>query len=184
MNLIAFHSFLLQFCSRKSWSWTEVVDTVVISIMAINFTLNSCSKKLRRLNSHDNSKAVKIGSLEDKAIKLGLARALQRKKKLLAALKSFQVWKTVNWKTIKKNLVSIVCNLKPWISLSSFSVLCFHSPVGIDSGTWMSQRIFLSRRYAFIAATSSDEKIRKHRKLFVKRQSIFYCFEGFSEEKK
>jgi len=38
-------------------------------------TLNSCSRKLKRLNSHDSSKAVKIGSLEDKAIKLGLARA-------------------------------------------------------------------------------------------------------------
>lgn len=56
---------------------TEVADKVVIS-SAVNFlTLNSCSKKLRRLNSHDNSKAVKIGSLEDKAIKLGLARALE-----------------------------------------------------------------------------------------------------------
>jgi hypothetical protein len=55
----------------------EVWDKVVISITAIKFTLNSCSKKLRRLNSHDNSKAVKIGSLEDKAIKLGLARALE-----------------------------------------------------------------------------------------------------------
>lgn len=39
-------------------------------------TLNSCSRKLKRLNSHDNSKAVRIGSLEDKAIKLGLASAL------------------------------------------------------------------------------------------------------------
>lgn len=38
-------------------------------------TLNSCSRKLKRLNSQDNSKAVKMGSFDDKAIKLGLAKA-------------------------------------------------------------------------------------------------------------
>ena len=39
------------------------------------FTLNSCSRKLNRLNSQLNSKAVNIGSFDDKAIKLGLANA-------------------------------------------------------------------------------------------------------------
>lgn len=39
------------------------------------FTLNSCSKKLKRRNSQDNSKAVNIGSFDDSAIKLGLANA-------------------------------------------------------------------------------------------------------------
>lgn len=38
-------------------------------------TLNSCSKKLRRRNSQDSSKAVSIGSFEESAIKLGLAKA-------------------------------------------------------------------------------------------------------------
>lgn len=37
--------------------------------------LNSCSRKLSRRNSHDNSKAVSIGSLDDSAIRLGLAKA-------------------------------------------------------------------------------------------------------------
>lgn len=40
------------------------------------FTLNSCSNKLRRRNSHDNSKAVKIGSFEDNAINDGDDSAL------------------------------------------------------------------------------------------------------------
>lgn len=40
-----------------------------------NLTLNSCSRKLRRRNSHDNSKAVNIGSFDDNDIKLGLAKA-------------------------------------------------------------------------------------------------------------
>jgi hypothetical protein len=85
MNLIAFHSFLQLRLKWESSSWAEVVDKVVISIAAVNFTLNSCSKKLSRRNSHDNSKAVKIGSLEDKAIKLGLARALKEEEKKKSA---------------------------------------------------------------------------------------------------
>lgn len=39
------------------------------------FTLNSCSKKLKRRNSQDSSNAVKIGSFELSDIKLGLAKA-------------------------------------------------------------------------------------------------------------
>lgn len=38
-------------------------------------TLNSCSKKLRRRNSQESSNAVSIGSFEESAIKLGLAKA-------------------------------------------------------------------------------------------------------------
>lgn len=41
----------------------------------ISLTLNSCSRKLNRRSSHDSSNAVKIGSFDDKAIKLGLANA-------------------------------------------------------------------------------------------------------------
>jgi hypothetical protein len=37
--------------------------------------LNSCSRKLRRRSSQDNSNAVKIGSLLDNAINEGLANA-------------------------------------------------------------------------------------------------------------
>lgn len=44
-------------------------------IKKIILTLNSCSRKLNRLSSHDNSNAVKMGSFEDNAIKLGLANA-------------------------------------------------------------------------------------------------------------
>lgn len=38
-------------------------------------TLNSCSKKLKRRSSHDSSKAVRMGSLEESATRLGLAKA-------------------------------------------------------------------------------------------------------------
>lgn len=38
-------------------------------------TLNSCSRKLSRRSSHESSNAVKIGSFDDRAIKLGLANA-------------------------------------------------------------------------------------------------------------
>lgn len=76
-NLIAFDSFYDFFGSSsvnieqgKQWKIIQRSDS------RRSLTLNSCSKKLKRLNSHDNSKAVKIGSLEDKAIKLGLASAL------------------------------------------------------------------------------------------------------------
>lgn len=44
--------------------------------MNVEHTLNSCSRKLKRRNSHDNSNAVNIGSLDDNDIKLGLAKAL------------------------------------------------------------------------------------------------------------
>lgn len=41
-----------------------------------SLTLNSCSKKLNLRNSHDSSNAVKIGSFDERAIRLGLANAL------------------------------------------------------------------------------------------------------------
>lgn len=43
--------------------------------LVTQLTLNSCSKKLKRRNSHDSSKAVRIGSLEESATRLGLAKA-------------------------------------------------------------------------------------------------------------
>lgn len=49
-------------------------------IVEEEFTLysnrNSCSIRLRRRNSHESSKAVKRGSLEDKAIRDGDVKAL------------------------------------------------------------------------------------------------------------
>lgn len=52
----------------------DVVNRIYLHFNII-LTLNSCSKKLNRLSSQDNSNAVNIGSFDDNAIKLGLANA-------------------------------------------------------------------------------------------------------------
>lgn len=44
-------------------------------LLSISLTLNSCSKKLKRRNSQESSKAVNIGSFDESAIRLGLAKA-------------------------------------------------------------------------------------------------------------
>lgn len=56
----------------------RVPNTVSVSdeISSNWLTLNSCSRKLRRLSSQESSNAVNIGSLDDNEIKLGLANAL------------------------------------------------------------------------------------------------------------
>lgn len=61
-----------------SWSDNLMVSNKKKEINKTKFylnTLNSCSKKLRRRNSQESSKAVSIGSFEESAIKLGLAKA-------------------------------------------------------------------------------------------------------------
>jgi len=49
--------------------WERVVNVTWYSV------LNSCSIKLSRRSSHDSSKAVRMGSLEERAISDGEARA-------------------------------------------------------------------------------------------------------------
>lgn len=39
------------------------------NVLKLNRTLNSCSRKLSRLSSQDNSKAVKIGSFDESAVR-------------------------------------------------------------------------------------------------------------------
>lgn len=53
----------------------ESINLLCYLLFRVFSTLNSCSIKLSRLNSHDNSNAVRIGSFEDNATKLGLAKA-------------------------------------------------------------------------------------------------------------
>lgn len=49
---------------------TKKTQSTSQQILVYNrLTLNSCSRKLNRLSSQDNSKAVKIGSLDDSAVK-------------------------------------------------------------------------------------------------------------------
>lgn len=73
----------------KSWhwrrnSWYSFLCAIVFYLLQTFgkmdtekdwLTLNSCSKKLRRRSSHDSSNAVRMGSLDERAIKLGLASA-------------------------------------------------------------------------------------------------------------
>ena len=61
--------FFRFFFSVSIWLWLLWITR------SGNITLNSCSKKLKRRNSHESSKAVNIGSFDDSDIKLGLAKA-------------------------------------------------------------------------------------------------------------
>lgn len=62
------------------WAWNWLKYYIRWNYLAqrqrcATLTLNSCSRKLSRLNSHDSSNAVNIGSFDDSEIRLGLANA-------------------------------------------------------------------------------------------------------------
>ena len=66
-------------CFLSAWSQNKLInfDFYQLKLLTKYSLLNSCSEKASLLSSHESSKAVSIGSLLDRAIKEGEAKALQ-----------------------------------------------------------------------------------------------------------